>query len=285
MEKIACTERYLSFGDSRQGGRSENQDYFKGALLDDGLILTVCDGMGGAQGGRTASHLAVDEIIRTMKESYKSLNPSELLELALTNANRAIFNMAKNDPHLHGMGSTATILYLNDDASYVAHVGDSRVYQLRQGGKQFCTFDHSKVFELVAIGAITREQARTSANSNIITRALGVRYEVKPDIEIRPYKKGDRFVLCCDGIWNTMPEPELLALFSAKGNLEDVTANLVNTVDAIGRDSNEEYDNLTAIVVDVLASSRKKESSFKVLIKMRKKFTSLFKHQRNNSNM
>ena len=106
----------------------------------------------------------------------------------------AILEAGNENPSLKGMGSTATVLLLSDKSAFVAHVGDSRVYQIRSGKKIFRTFDHSMVFELVKQKVITEEQARLSAQSNIITRALGMQPDLQVDVVERPYEKGDRFV-------------------------------------------------------------------------------------------
>ena len=153
------------------------------------------------------------------------------------------------------MGTTATVLVLTPEAAYLTHVGDSRIYQLRKGKKVFRTFDHSKVFEMVAQKMMTEEQARQSSFSNIITRALGIRQKVEMTVEKIPYKKGDRFILCCDGIWNTLPEAEILKLFMAKDKTKDEVEYLTATINGIGVQRGGEHDNLTAIVVDMKQNS------------------------------
>ena len=98
------------------------------------------------------------------------------------------------------MGSTCTVLLINDTSAIVAHVGDSRVYQIRGRNKIFRTFDHSMVFDLVKQKVITEEQARLSAQSNVITRALGIKPDIEVDVVELPYDAGDRFILTTDGI-------------------------------------------------------------------------------------
>ena len=252
---IASTNLCDAFGRTGIGGRKENQDNYTGMSVGNNVILTVCDGMGGMNGGQTASRIAVTEIAQTLAESPVEELGEKAIYKAVDAANSAIYRRALNDPPLRGMGTTATVLVLTPEAAYLTHVGDSRIYQLRKGKKEFRTFDHSKVFEMVAQNMMTEEQARQSSFSNIITRALGIRPKVDMVVEKIPYKKGDRFILCCDGIWNTLPEPEMMKLFLAKSLAKEEVEYLTETVNGIGEQRGGDHDNLTAIVVDVKQKS------------------------------
>ena len=252
---IASTNLCDAFGRTGIGGRKENQDNYTGMSVGNNVILTVCDGMGGMNGGQTASRIAVTEIAQTLAEFPIEELGENAIYKAVDAANAAIYRRALNDPPLRGMGTTATVLVLTPEAAYLTHVGDSRIYQLRKGKKEFRTFDHSKVFEMVAQNMMTEEQARQSSFSNIITRALGIRPKVEMTVEKIPYKKGDRFILCCDGIWNTLPEPEMMKLFLAKSATKEEVEYLTETVNGIGEQRGGDHDNLTAIVVDVKQKS------------------------------
>lgn len=243
-----------AFGRTGIGGRKENQDSYAGMTVGNNVILTVCDGMGGMNGGQTASRIAVTEIAQTLAETPIEKLGEEAIFKAVEAANAAIYRPL-NDPPLRGMGTTATVLVLTPEVAYLTHVGDSRIYQLRNGKKKFRTFDHSKVFEMVAQNMMTEEQARQSSFSNIITRALGIRPKVEMTVEKIPYKKGDRFILCCDGIWNTLPEPEMMKLFLAKSAAKEEVEYLTETVNGIGEQRGGDHDNLTAIVVDMKQKS------------------------------
>lgn len=244
-----------AFGRTGIGGRKENQDSYAGMTVGNSVILTVCDGMGGMNGGQTASRIAVTEIAQTLAETPIEKLGEEAIFKAVEAANAAIYRRALNDPPLRGMGTTATVLVLTPEVAYLTHVGDSRIYQLRNGKKEFRTFDHSKVFEMVAQNMMTEEQARQSSFSNIITRALGIRPKVDMVVEKIPYKKGDRFILCCDGIWNTLPEPEMMKLFLAKSATKEEVEYLTEAVNGIGEQRGGDHDNLTAIVVDMKQKS------------------------------
>ena len=251
------TKNLISFAESRIGGRPENQDSYGWANTLFGYLVTVCDGMGGGPGGKTASTIAVDNIIAGVKEASKDEEISNIIIKAIRRANMAIIEAGKENPDLQGMGSTATVLLINENAAYVAHVGDSRIYQIRGRKKIFRTFDHSMVFEMVEQGVITEEQARLSAQSNVITRALGIIQELA-------YEKGDRFVLCTDGIHGSMPEEQFIKICSSrKGKLGAVTDDISTYVDSLGRSIGGGHDNLTLALVEMTGNSRQKDTSAK----------------------
>lgn len=256
MEKInSKCEIIKAYVESRIGGRNENQDSFGYADTPNGFLVTVCDGMGGMNGGKTASTIAVSTIIKYISECDQNGSIPVMLSKAVSEANRKIIDTASTDMSLRGMGTTATVLLIDENAAYVAHVGDSRIYQIRNGKKVFRTFDHSMVFDLVKKKVLTEEQARLSAQSNIITRALGVRDEVIVDTATLQYRKGDRFVLCSDGFHSVMPEKEFLHGIGAKGKLNLILDNFAEKVDNIGKESGGGHDNLTAAVVETCADS------------------------------
>lgn len=265
---LADTELCLAYGRSGIGGRSENQDAYGGAFRKGNVILTVCDGMGGMNGGQTASHIAATEILQTILDQPEEKWNPDLIETAVNNANSAIYRKSMAEPHLRGMGTTATVVMITPEAAFVTHIGDSRVYQLRRGKKIFRTFDHSKVFEMVAQNVITEEQARTSSFSNVITKALGIRPTVEMTVEKLPYKRGDRFILCCDGIWNCLPETEMLALFEGKDIPLNEVKFLTEKINGIGIKNGGGHDNLTAIIADVMENSNYQYSMFRPLRKV-----------------
>lgn len=157
------------------------------------------------------------------------------------------------------MGSTCTVLLINETSAVVAHVGDSRVYQLRGRTKIFRTFDHSMVFDLVKQKVITEEQARLSAQSNVITRALGIKPDIEVDITELPYDCGDRFLLTTDGIHGAVSERELLEKASDKKHaLGTVTDEIATTIDGKGRNEGGGHDNLTLAIIETKTNSKLK---------------------------
>lgn len=261
MKKI-CTDKnsiLTAFAESRIGGRSENQDSYGWQETAMGYLVTVCDGMGGGPGGKTASTIAVNEIIAGVLEAEPDEKISNVIIKAVLRANMAIIKAGNDNPKLKGMGSTATVLLVNKNSAYVAHVGDSRIYQLRGRSKIFRTFDHSMVFEMVAQGIITEEQARLSAESNVITRALGIKPDLEVDIQELAYEKGDRFLLCTDGIHGMLPDAEIVKMITTRKTALGVVAdNLAVTVDDLGRMTGGGHDNLTLAVIETNINSKLK---------------------------
>jgi len=192
--------------------RSNNQDACGEFSRDDGLrLFVVCDGMGGHEGGATASRIAVETIGAIFEQSSEP--PEFLLEEALEEANRRIHAQAAAEPSLHGMGTTGVALLLGaGDFAWFAHVGDSRVYRLRHGQLEALTADHSLVAELVRKGMLTPEQAETHPQRNIISRSLGPDREVRVDVSYRQIEAGDQFVLCTDGLWGEVADPAIAAV-------------------------------------------------------------------------
>lgn len=242
--------------ESRQGGRSENQDFAGVADTRHGTLVVVCDGMGGMKGGSTASRLAVTTILEYMQRGDTQESAEMLLVKAIQAANRCVWETGMSHPDVQGMGTTVTALLVNRSFAVAAHVGDSRIYQLRGSRKVYRSFDHSMVFEMVKKKVITEEQARLSAQSNIIMKALGI----KPDVEVHAhrlyYRKGDRFVLCSDGFWGVLPEGEFISLVARPGSLSQLLEAGCNTIEAVARKKGGDYDNLTAAIIETDSDSK-----------------------------
>lgn len=240
---------------SRVGGRKENQDNHGSANTPFGPLYVVCDGMGGGPGGRTASTVAVDAFIQYVQTAPANIAPADVLCDAVASANTQLQTLMQQTPQLQGMGTTIVALLLTPRAALVVHVGDSRLYQLHRGKMVFRTADHSLVGEMVRRGTLSEEQARLSAQSNIITRALGAGAAHEAEIDTVPYSSGDRFVLCSDGIWGSMSENQLLGKFAQKLSVHELVSTISADVDKIGIDKGGKHDNLTITAVDVNASS------------------------------
>lgn len=260
---------FLVHGESRIGGRPENQDTMGAKDTALGYVVAVCDGMGGGPGGKTASSIAVNSIIKTIDAAEEDADAAEVVAEALKNANADILAAAAENPRLRGMGSTATVVLMSKKSAIAAFLGDSRIYQIRGRKKVYRTFDHSVVFNLVRQGVITEEQARLSDQSNIITRALGVGEEVEPEVVELPYEKGDRFMLCSDGIHGAMPEKELIKAISDRTkSLGAVTDDVATLVDNLGRRNGGHHDNLTVVVAEPKINSKLKPKMSKTAKKL-----------------
>lgn len=246
----------VGFAESRIGGRSENQDSFGAMYTSRGFLVTVCDGMGGGPGGKTASSIAVNEIMTGINEGASDETVTNVIIKAVRRANMAIIEAGNENPELKGMGSTATVLLVSDQSAFIAHVGDSRVYQFRKKKRVFRTMDHSMVYDLVRQKVITEEQARLSAQSNVITRALGMRPDIEVELHEVAFKKGDRFLLCTDGIHGSMPERDLIKMAANPSKaLGAITDDIATCVDNLGRSDGGGHDNLTIAMVETLTNS------------------------------
>ncbi len=257
IQQLNTPDYIIGFAESRIGGRSENQDSYGSSDTPYGFVVTVCDGMGGGPGGKTASSIAVKEIILGIKEGNPDDTATNIVIKAIRRANLAIIEAGKENPSLKGMGSTCTVLLISTESAIVAHCGDSRVYQLRGRAKVFRTFDHSMVFDLVKQKVITEEQARLSAQSNVITRALGIKPDIEVDITELSYDAGDRFLLTTDGIHGSISEPELIEMVSDKKHaLGTVADEIATTIDGKGRNEGGGHDNLTLAIIETKTNSK-----------------------------
>jgi len=263
MEDITNRFGFSGYVDSRIGGRSENQDSYGFADTPLGLLVVVCDGMGGGPAGKTASELATATIVEVVRSCKPQDNPEKVLTKAVESANSALIGAVSANPSLRGMGTTCVALLLNRKHAYIAHVGDSRCYQLRDGKVAFRTADHSYVAEMVRKCELTEEQARLSNHSNVITRAIGIRPTVEAEIDKVGVKAGDRFALMSDGIWGTMQEVHLVGSLCSDEELPLVVGELADRVDAMGHNNGGKHDNMTLAVVDFPAAA--KQTAAKVL--------------------
>ena len=263
IAKIESSSNLRGYYLSEIGGRNENQDHVGVRDTPLGPLAIVCDGMGGMRGGSMASALAVAAILEYFSSLSDYADPKESLYDAICAANQRIFTESTNNPELSGMGTTVTALLLNKKYAVAGFVGDSRIYQFRRGRKNFRTNDHSMVFQMVTAGIITEEQARLSAQSNIITKALGIAETVEPEIYQLPYLKGDRFLLCTDGFWGAMPESQLIRRICTKGLLRNALQETAETVNALGFSRGGKHDNFSAAVIDIYSESELKPTMSK----------------------
>ena len=276
MEEITTSYPAVGYAESRIGGRSENQDTCAFTDTPVGLLVLVCDGMGGGPGGKTASMIAAAVITERMKKVKRVEDAEVKLTAAIAAANAAIMEATGQEsplaakfpdkkflpegmkirPELKGMGSTVAALLLTKDYALIAHVGDSRVYQLRRRKVVHRTTDHSRVMLRVLRGDISEEEARTSSDSNIITQALGHSgANMHSDVTKVPYMKGDRFVLCSDGVWGAFPQPELIAMLTSNKNARGTVDSTVISVDDAGRQAGGTHDNLTLALIETTTNS------------------------------
>lgn len=186
------------------------EDDTAGPAASKGALIIVADGMGGHAAGEVASAMAV-EIVRSIYYLVDAPVP-DALETAFAAANKAILDHSDANPACQGMGTTCTAIVVRDDAAWLAHVGDSRAYLLRDGGLTQLSEDQSLHAQLIRDGLLTEEDAKTHPGQNYILQALGTKIDVVPAIwgEGLPLTPGDTLLLCSDGLSNLV-EPEALA--------------------------------------------------------------------------
>jgi PPM family protein phosphatase len=237
--------------------RPHNEDCF---LADPPLgLYVVCDGMGGSNAGEVASRMAVDVILARVKATVQ--NPSlpligpvdpgrspatNRLASAIRAANEAIHEASRANPSFAGMGTTVVAICLSDSHLSIAHVGDSRLYLIRDGILQALTTDHSWVAEQVAQGNLTEEEAERSPRRNIVTRALGVERTVEIDLAEIPLRSGDLLLLCSDGLTRTARPGEILQTLTSATDLTMTADRLVALANEAGGD-----DNTTVLLVAI----------------------------------
>ncbi|MFY9574983.1 MAG: Stp1/IreP family PP2C-type Ser/Thr phosphatase [Blastocatellia bacterium] len=178
-------------------------------LGEKGVLVLVADGMGGHSGGEVASGMAIDVISRVYYQ--ESGETQALLSRAFKQASREIYSVSEKDEGLKGMGTTCTALVLKNGAAHSAHVGDSRLYLVRDGQIYVMTEDHSEVMEMVKRGLISLEEARHHPDKNVILRAIGSHEEVEVSTwdEPFPIREGDSFLLCSDGLYDLVEDDEI----------------------------------------------------------------------------
>jgi PPM family protein phosphatase len=229
----------------RDPHKQDNEDASGQRTTPIGLLVVVCDGMGGHAGGREASHAALEAIFRTFDAAREDSPRQEVLRLAITHANEVVFHQGSGLDGTGRPGSTVVAILVHAGGTEVAHVGDSRCYRVHQGHIDQITKDHSMVQEMVDAGLLAQEQAQGHPDANRITRALGSRFDV--NVEVRPspveHEAGDAFVLCSDGLSDMLPKEEILRVV-ASSPAEQAAGQLVELANAHGG-----HDNITVAIV------------------------------------
>lgn len=226
--------------------RNVNQD----AVMANGSLFVVADGMGGHQGGEEASRIAIGSM-----SQVGSVNTVAELETAVINANMLIREKGAAEPELNGMGTTVVAVGVlpaseHDGALYLAaaNVGDSRLYLFEDGALEQVSLDHSLVGELERAGQITAEEATRHPQRNVVTRALGADDDVDVDTWSIPARHGQRYLLCSDGLVNEVSDEEISAELSSNSDPADAVNKLVAAANKSGG-----RDNITVLILDVVS--------------------------------
>ena len=220
--------------------RRRNEDSF---VLDPPMFA-VADGMGGAQAGEVASRLAA----AAFREYHDAdqLAPDERVQAIIQEANRRIYERARTDSDVSGMGTTVTAALLLGGKVTLGHVGDSRAYRIRDGELEQLTDDHSLVGDLMRSGRLTPEEAEAHPQRSVITRALGTDPEVDIDMTAVDARPGDLFLLCSDGLTTMVADEDILGILAAAPTLDDAARELVRAANTGGGE-----DNVTVVLFRV----------------------------------
>lgn len=235
--------------------RGKNEDGYLALNLfsqEKGFLFAVADGMGGHLGGEVASSLSLRYLKQTFqkKPPPKGLNLKQALNQAFQKASQTIFSKSLENPQLRGMGTTLTALILGPNKSYLAQVGDSRCYLLRQGELKQLTEDHSLVWQMVKEGKLSPEEAETHPLRSILTRALGTESQVKVDFFSLTPKPQDKILLCSDGLNIMLKDEEIKAILDKELPPQELSEDLVKAANFRGG-----LDNITVILVELEGSS------------------------------
>ena len=228
--------------------RELNEDYFYISYVDDKVQLFIlADGMGGYDGGEVASKLAVTAAKNYILTNYdKSIESKELLldlvRAGSQYANMVVYEKASQNQKLSNMGTTLDICLIYQNKAFISHIGDSRIYRLRDKFFRKLTKDHSYVQQLVDEGKITKEESETHPKKNMLMKALGVTPFIEPDTMIKGFMKDDVILMCSDGLTNMVPEEEIYRII--KENPTDSTKMLIQRANDLGG-----IDNITAIII------------------------------------
>lgn len=258
-----CSHFELEVASATDAGaiRSFNED---SVAYDSELgVLVLADGMGGYKAGDVASSIATGLVMDYLKGMMSdiALSPASAAGLSiefmavkttLEKTNLAIYKTAQTDTKYNGMGTTIVLMMFHQDRATIAHVGDSRLYRLRQGRMDLLTHDHSLLQEQVERGLISNEDAKVSHNRNLVSRALGVSTEIKVEISEHRVQPNDIFLLCSDGLNDMVDDADIeLALNELRANLPLAAQQLIQM--AI---DNGGHDNVSVLIAKVKKVTR-----------------------------
>jgi protein phosphatase len=215
-----------------------------------GLLIIVADGMGGHSAGEVASGLAVDVVSSLYYEAKGT--PEEALRYSVEEANRRIHAAAAEDESKHGMGTTCTVLALAHDQGLAAHVGDSRLYMMRGDQLYQLSEDHSAVMEMVKLGLISKEDARTHEDKNVILRALGTSPEVEVSM-LEPFgvREGDFYLLCSDGLYDLVRDEEIASVLTESKDIDAAGKRMIELAKERGG-----HDNITVGIIAIMPEGK-----------------------------
>jgi protein phosphatase len=218
-------------------------------------IYVLADGMGGHPAGNIASKTAVDALIAHLVGKGSRDRPTRLRESVLV-ANRAILQLAETDPSMHGMGTTVCVLWISQARVYLAHIGDSRIYVMRDNELHQITRDHTVVRELIDRGELAEGSIEAQRIGHILTQAVGLEPHVEPDLGMMPPKAGDIYMMCSDGLSDTVSDSAMAEIMREHNDVKACAHALVAAALEAGG-----HDNVTVLIVRCDAAKPRKRKN------------------------
>ncbi len=237
--------KYIHTSLSKTGQkRFDNEDACGIYDIDNGLLSIVCDGLGGNKAGEVASQLTLETIERIFRKE-KSIDILERLKFAVIEANNIVHEKSSKEFELNGMATTVEVMFIKEEDVYWAHVGDSRIYMLRNGKLKQMTKDHSLVQKLVDEGFLTLKEAENHPNKNVIMRALGDGPTIDIDLSKQKLHAKDdlKFFICSDGVNAVVQDNELQEILG-NNDLNFISERLSDLIEERGAP-----DNYTFIII------------------------------------
>jgi serine/threonine protein phosphatase PrpC len=223
--------------------RKINEDFFYISDMKDEIQLAIlADGMGGYNAGEVASKTATQAVKEYIQKHFSKDDIEETIRQAIEYANRVVYDKAKKQKELDGMGTTLDVCLIYNNKVYIGHTGDSRVYKIKHNEMQKITRDDSYVQTLIEDGTITKEEAFNHPKKNMITKALGCMGDVVPNIYVENFEEKDIILMTSDGLTNMVKEDEILKIINE--NPEEAVDKLIKKAN-----DNGGYDNITVVII------------------------------------
>ena len=241
--------------------RQNNEDNW--AQIPELQFFVLADGMGGHQAGEVASHTAVETCCALVRDLHEESSDSFTLQELRRNigwiieeTNEAVYKKGRSDTDLRGMGTTLCCLHFHPNGVVYGHVGDSRIYRVRQKKMIQLTKDHSLLRQLIDLGQVTEQRASEFMYKNIITRAIGTGANVEGSVHAIHVEPNDLFMMCSDGLSDLLTTKEMETTINQSTSLEGAAQNLVDKANEIGG-----HDNITVVLAKIIQSNENPDLS------------------------
>jgi protein phosphatase len=263
----------IAYGDSQIGNvRKDNQDSIRvyepdndDVIRTHGYLYGIADGMGGYSHGEIASSVALQAFINNFYGG-KPLKSPQNLRKAVQTANVAVYQEAQRLGMVR-MGTTLSVVNIIGGELHIAHVGDSRVYQVR-GRQSVClTNDHTVVGELVRMRLLSPDKVRTHGQRSVLNRCLGIELFIQPDIYRFPVQADDYIILCTDGIWSVIQDDEFALIVSSIRQPDEINRTLIEL--ALERESDDNVSAITVHIQQVTATQERTNRGFVQVVRDR----------------